>query len=253
MENVFWLNGAEALADKTAVALDGERFLIYQFSLSSEIRYGREIKVLSENEVFVGASPKECTVSTANEARAILLSVSGTLVSELFDLYEITEGFSAYAPEAAELFEELRLITEKKFYPEKERQREAAEVFHKLVYRLHKSSGTRLVRRTALRIKEYIDTHAEEKTELSELSKVFFMSKTQIHRLFKEEYGISPIRYLIDRKIDVSKKLLENESLKISEIADMLSFSDARHFSKTFFRRAGMLPSEYRKKKHSVI
>ena len=75
------------------------------------------------------------------------------------------------------------------------------------------------------------------------------MSKTQIHRLFKEEYGVSPIRYLIDRKIEISKKLLENEGLKISEIAEALSFSDARHFSKTFFRREGLLPSEYRKQK----
>ena len=63
------------------------------------------------------------------------------------------------------------------------------------------------------------------------------------------EYGVSPIRYLIDRKIEISKKLLENEGLKISEIAEALSFSDARHFSKTFFRREGMLPSEYRKQK----
>jgi len=249
VENVFLLNGAEMLSGKTAAAVGGEKILIYQACLSSEICFGDECKILSENEAFVGDSQKEYSFSVPDDARAIVLTVSGTLVPTLFRLYGIEDGFSAYAPEAAELFEEMRLITEKRFYPEEERQREAAEAFHKLVYRLHKSSGTRLVRRTALRIKEYIDAHAKEKTELSELSRVFFMSKTQIHRLFKEEYGVSPIRYLIDRKIEISKKLLENEGLKISEIAEALSFSDARHFSKTFFRREGLLPSEYRKQK----
>ncbi len=247
MENVFLLTDVRILSGKTVPDTNGGTFLLCQTELSSEILCNGESKLLSANEVFVGDAQKEYVLTAVGESRAILLSVKGELVTSLLGLYCIEDGFSALAPEVAELFEELRLITEKTFYPEEERQREAAAVFHKLVCRLHKSSGTRLVRRTALRIKEYIDAHAEEKTELSELSKIFFMSKTQIHRLFKEEYGVSPIRYLIDRKIDISKKMLTNEGIKISEIAEALSFSDARHFSKTFFRREGMLPSEYRK------
>ncbi len=246
---MFLLKDAKILTDKTVSAEGDGTFLLYQITSSTEIRYNGETGLLSENEVFVGKNKTERTLTPTDNGRAVLLSVTGGLADSLLELYGIEEGFSAFAPEAAELFEELRLVSEKAFYPEGEKQREEAAVFHKLIYRLHKASGTKLVRRPALRIKEYIDTHVGEKTELSELSKLFFMSKTQLHRLFKDEYGISPIRYLIDRKIDVSKKLLENESLKISEIAESLSFSDARHFSKTFFAREGMLPSEYRKRK----
>ncbi len=243
------LTDAKILSGETLNAAKDGAFFLYQTALSTEIRYNGEGKLLSENEVFVGKDKNDYTLTVGDKGRAVLLSAAGELITSLLELYGIEDGFSAFAPEAAELFEELLLISQKSFYSEAERQRESAAVFHKLIYRLHKSTATRLVRRTALRIKEYIDTHVEEKTELSDLSKIFFMSKTQIHRLFKDEYGVSPIRYLIDRKIDISKKLLESESLKISEIAEKLSFSDARHFSKTFFRREGILPSEYRKRK----
>jgi AraC-like DNA-binding protein len=92
-----------------------------------------------------------------------------------------------------------------------------------------------------------MDTHIEEKITLDTLSKIFFISKTQIFRLFKEEYGLAPMQYFMKEKIELAKKRLLNTALKISEIADALSFSDAKHFAKTFYKYTGMLPSTYRK------
>jgi len=96
-------------------------------------------------------------------------------------------------------------------------------------------------------IKEYIDTHTEKKITLELLSARFFISKTQIHRLFIAHYGISPMKYMLKTKIERSKELLSSTDLKISEIAERLSFTDSKHYTKTFRNFTGMLPSEYRK------
>ena len=222
-------------------------FFLCQTRGVSEAVCGGEQRTLSECEVLAGSCQREYRIALKDGSHAILLSVSGTLVNNLCLLYGIKDGFSVKAPESLEFFEELRKLPEEKFITEKEINERGVLVFHRLVFVLHKSLGTRLVRRTALRIKDHIDSHVTEKTELETLSRIFFMSKTHLYRLFKDEYGISPIRYLMSRKIELSKKLLKNENLKLSEIAESLSFSDAKHFSKTFLKYEGILPSEYRK------
>ena len=246
---IFSLTDARLINKDSPIPIDGGIFLIYAAKGSCEVTGATEKTELTEHRCFIGDALRGYGVSADELSRIIFISVSGELVTSLFGLYGIKDGFGATAPEAAELFEELLLIPEKKLLTEDEKQDLAALTFHRLTYALHRSLGTRLVRRTALRIKEYIDAHAEEKNDLSELSKIFFMSKTHLHRLFKDEYGVSPIKYLIDRKIELSKQLLENGDLRISDVAEALSFSDARHFSKTFLKHEGMLPSEYRKRK----
>ena len=107
-------------------------------------------------------------------------------------------------------------------------------------------TGSRTKPTAVAKIKEYIDTHADKKITLELLSKQFFISKTQIHRLFTAEYGIPPMRYMLKRKIEVSKELLTDTDMKISEIAESLSFTDSKHYTKTFRAFTGMLPRDYR-------
>ncbi|MBQ9116399.1 MAG: helix-turn-helix transcriptional regulator [Clostridia bacterium] len=97
-------------------------------------------------------------------------------------------------------------------------------------------------------IKSYIDEHTDKKITLDELSRLFFISKTQIFRLFTGQYGIPPMRYMLSRKIEVSKEMLTSTDMRISEIAEALCFTDSKHFTKTFRAFTGMLPREYRQK-----
>lgn len=96
-------------------------------------------------------------------------------------------------------------------------------------------------------IKEYIDSHLYKKITLELLSRHFFISKTQIHRLFVAQYGISPMKYMLKAKIEHSKELLTSTDTKISEIAERLCFTDSKHYTNTFRNFTGELPSEYRK------
>ena len=94
---------------------------------------------------------------------------------------------------------------------------------------------------------DYIDKHLGEQIKLAELAKLAAYEQTYFSSLFKQVFGISPIKYIQNKRIDKAQSLLRNSNLKLSAIADELGFIDAFHFSKTFKKITGENPSEFRK------
>ena len=72
------------------------------------------------------------------------------------------------------------------------------------------------------------------------------MNKFYLSHAFKREYGISPINYMISRRIDESKYLLAETDLSLSQIAQMLGFSSPSYFSQVFHRTQSVSPKEFR-------
>ena len=73
------------------------------------------------------------------------------------------------------------------------------------------------------------------------------MNKYYLVHSFKEYKGISPINYLIDKRILEAKHLLETTNHPIAKIADMTGFSSQSYFSQVFKRETQMTPNEFRK------
>lgn len=72
------------------------------------------------------------------------------------------------------------------------------------------------------------------------------MNKYYLSHAFKREYGISPINYMISRRIDESKYLLAETDLSMSQIAQLLGFSSLSYFSQVFRKIHGSSPMEFR-------
>ena len=98
-------------------------------------------------------------------------------------------------------------------------------------------------------IRHYIDTHYKEPLTLDLLAQVAHINKFYLSHAFKEEYGISPINYLIARRIEESRYLLQETDMSMSQIAQILGFSSANYFSQSFRKAVGVSPLEYRKAK----
>jgi len=64
--------------------------------------------------------------------------------------------------------------------------------------------------------------------------------------IFTQEYKISPINYLVHRRIEEARYLLAQTNYRISDIANMLGFSSNSYFSQTFHRVVGVSPSQFR-------
>lgn len=81
---------------------------------------------------------------------------------------------------------------------------------------------------------------------VKEAAKQSFVSETYFRKLFKEEIGISPKRYVINRRIDYAKALIIAGYFSVGEIADMCGYNDEKHFSTEFKKEVGVSPSKYK-------
>ena len=95
-------------------------------------------------------------------------------------------------------------------------------------------------------VRRYIDHHFKESLTLDQLAEEAHMNKFYLSHAFKQEYGISPINYMISRRLEESKYLLAETDLSMSQIAQLLGFSSLSYFSQVFHRTQNVTPLEYR-------
>lgn len=97
------------------------------------------------------------------------------------------------------------------------------------------------------RILDYINEHYAEPLTLEKISSEFFISQSNLSHCFKKETGLSPMQYMMQRRIGEAQSLLVETSTAIQDIEYRLGFSDSAHFSKMFKKYVGVTPKEYRK------
>ena len=78
-----------------------------------------------------------------------------------------------------------------------------------------------------------------ENITLDDISNALYISKSHIERAFKKEYGQTPIAYWAIQKITQVASMLETTNYSLSEIAQMLGFSDVKYMSKSFKKIKG--------------
>ena len=94
--------------------------------------------------------------------------------------------------------------------------------------------------------RRYIDLHFKEPLTLEHLAEEAHMNKYYLSHTFKQEYGVSPINYMISRRIEESKYLLTETDMSLSQISQLLGFSSLSYFSQVFRRTQNTSPMEYR-------
>lgn len=82
---------------------------------------------------------------------------------------------------------------------------------------------------------------------LSEAAKESGISFNYFRQLFKEQYGITPIEYVINERLVKAKKLLIHSPMTIDEIAEACGFSNSVYFYRIFKKHTGTTPNKYRK------
>lgn len=69
---------------------------------------------------------------------------------------------------------------------------------------------------------------------------------SKLSNLFSEVEGISIEKYFINLKIEKAKELIMYDELSLSEIADMLNYSNVAHLSNQFKKVTGFTPSYFK-------
>jgi AraC family transcriptional regulator len=92
----------------------------------------------------------------------------------------------------------------------------------------------------------YIDERISGPITVEEMASELNLSRFYFARLFRNSVGQSPGQYILDRRLERAKRLLETKKLSLSEVANTCGFSSQSHFSATFYLRTGCPPSRYR-------
>ena len=96
------------------------------------------------------------------------------------------------------------------------------------------------------KIKEYLDQNFTSPITLDSLSETVYISKHYLSHLFKEQTGISPIKYLTLKRMEKACELLSETELPVSEVSKAVGYENPLYFSQVFKRVYGISPVKYR-------
>ncbi|RKP46306.1 AraC family transcriptional regulator [Cohnella endophytica] len=100
----------------------------------------------------------------------------------------------------------------------------------------------------AEKIELYIRQNYISKITNSVLKKQFNYHPNYLAKCMLKVYGVTPIDYLLQYRIEQAKKLLIQTDWSIGRISDEVGFNDPAYFSSVFTNKQGTSPTNFRKK-----
>lgn len=93
---------------------------------------------------------------------------------------------------------------------------------------------------------KFIDGNLDSDLSIKTLAGVSGVHIHQFARAFKRKVGEAPHRYVLGRRVDVARSLLDDTDHSIAEIAYATGFSSQSHMTSTFRRQIGVTPGQLR-------
>ena len=97
-----------------------------------------------------------------------------------------------------------------------------------------------------LEILKFIDENLDRRITVRELAALANLNEVYFSNLFKRMFDISPLQYVLNKKISHSMLLLKNTKLSVKEIAYKIGFDDELYFSRIFKNKTGLSPKIFR-------
>jgi len=99
--------------------------------------------------------------------------------------------------------------------------------------------------KAVLAVRDYIDQNYAEPQGYADYCEVSRLSSSHLCKAFTRIIGQSPTAYLKSLRLHHARRLLQETSMNISEVADTVGIGDRNYFSRVFRRTFGMSPSQF--------
>lgn len=93
----------------------------------------------------------------------------------------------------------------------------------------------------------YIDNNYQNNIKLETIAPLFGYNSAYLGKLFTKAIGENFNSYVDHRRIEHSKKLLEQQNIKVYEVSEQVGYKNVDYFHKKFKKYVGISPAEYRK------
>lgn len=95
-------------------------------------------------------------------------------------------------------------------------------------------------------VMQYIDENISERLAIKDISNQFYISEFHFNRIFRAITGVTPKKYILDRKLSAALNMLKESSKSILDISIDLGFEYPEVFSRMFKQKFGIPPKEAR-------
>jgi len=102
-------------------------------------------------------------------------------------------------------------------------------------------------------LKTYLDANFLSELNLTQLSKVCLLNEFKVKKGFKVLFGTTVFNYLRKLRMEHAAQMLANFKVSVDEVADVLGYEHAQHFSIAFKKYMGVSPSIYQNKGKSML
>jgi AraC-like DNA-binding protein len=97
--------------------------------------------------------------------------------------------------------------------------------------------------------KSYIQAHHAEALTLQRIAQLVYLSPNYFSSLFSHATGTTVIEYIQEIRLSEARRLLDETALPVKKVGERVGFRSMTNFCRSFKRRTGKSPSDYRKKK----
>lgn len=98
------------------------------------------------------------------------------------------------------------------------------------------------------KIHDYITNHYKERITLGDAADILSMSPVSVTRLIKQRTGKSFVDFLNEIRIGYATRMMVDSDMSISEICFASGFNNISNFNRTFRKKQGLTPTEFRQK-----
>ncbi|MBR8743267.1 AraC family transcriptional regulator [Nocardiopsis sp. MG754419] len=101
------------------------------------------------------------------------------------------------------------------------------------------------------RLRDLLDARTVEGLTLDEASGLLHAHPTHLARVFARRFGMPPHRYLVGRRVDLSRRLLL-DGMAPKDVAATAGFHDQAHLNRHFTRVLGLPPGRYARARREI-
>jgi AraC family transcriptional regulator len=109
-----------------------------------------------------------------------------------------------------------------------------------------KKTPARSCDRDLTRVETFLAEHLSSNVSLADISFATGISRFRLARLCKDHWGLTPFQRMTQMRMELGRKLLQDTSLSVIEVALECGYGNPSHFATAFKRSTGMSPREYR-------
>lgn len=226
-------------------------FTVIEYIVDGEgyVMQNGEFKLVGKDKIYIcpANTPHDYYSSSGKPWTKIWMNVYGTVPLTLLCENGLSGTVIADGKPLKPIFEQLRDL----IYCEKtndECQNDILALLIRIINGLFILKKQRTKNPEAVEMKMFLDSNTHRIVGNSELSAHIFRSPDYAVKLFKSVFGTTPYNYQLEQKMSVACRMLKQTDISISELAEMLGYSDAHYFSGLFKRKIGFCPKDYRKK-----